>query len=138
MSLSVFASIVWALTVGMVGVLLVERTRGRRYFPSLRGRFDTVIGELYSSWQAQIPSINRLFFRQLFHYGVHVVFSRLLKIFQWGERATRTIVQFNRKKAVTTAVVNPDSHLGKIAAHKEESALSHSQKKAKKDAALRG
>ena len=138
MPIVVIASIVWILTFGSAIRLIVERARGVRFLAPLRSAMDRMVLTVQTSFGESVPAVNRLFFRQLFHYLVHIFLSRVLKFLQWGERRTHSIVRFNRKKAVVSASVNPESHLQKVAAHKEESALTSAEKKERKAAALRG
>lgn len=138
MTLLVVASVVWIVTAAMLLLFAIERVQGRRYGLSLRVVLDAAVVHTKMSWSEQVPAINRNFFRQFFHYCIHVVLSWFLQLLQWTERSIRMVLRLNRKKAIVSAAVNPDSHLQKVAAHKEESALTPTEKKARKEAALRG
>ncbi len=133
-----FAIVVWALTALWIALLVVERVSGHRYLVRIRAPLDSVFEKALSAIGAQVPTVNKSFFRQLFHYSVHRALSRLLRLIEWASEGIRSIVHFNRKKAKVVTAPNPDSHLQKIAVHKEENALTDKEKKARKRAALRG
>ncbi len=126
------------LTILYIVLLIVERKSGHRYGARMRRVFDQSIDEVKRAFVAHTPDVNHQFFRQLFHYVIHLCLSFILWVLNLLERGLRRIARLNRTKAVTSASVAPDSHLRKIAEHKEESALTEKEKKARKKAALRG
>ena len=132
------AVIVWSLTVVMVVVLVRERGAGRtRYFSRARGYLDQALTNFFEKTYEQIPVVNKEFVRQFFHYSIHLILSGVLKITRYMERMLREIVRLNKKKA-TAGLEKKETHLDKIAAHKQESALSEPEKKKRKEKALRG
>lgn len=138
MSFIGFAGIIWGLTVGVTFLFLAERLRGVRYLVSVRVLLDKIILVSCESWRTQVPTLNPRFLRQLFHYLIHKILSTVLRFLEWNQKTIKGILRFNKKKAVILSAPNPDSHLQKVAAHKEESALNSAEKKARKAAALRG
>lgn len=129
---------VWALTIVSVVVVLVERKTNKRFLGSVRGYVDVKLDVFFRSTKEQVPGVNQEFVRQFFHYMIHVFLSIVLRVVRRTEKILRAIVRFNRKKAIERVERDEDTYLEKIAAHKEEVALSSKEKKHRKDAALRG
>ncbi len=141
MSSTALALTLSALTAVYILVLIVERRRGRRFGARMRGILDRALEGMRRSVGAHMPDINDRFFRQLFHYIIHLFLSSVIRVLEFLERGLRRIMRLNRKKAVTgvsASGAGGDSHLKKIAEHKEESALTEKEKTARKKAALRG
>lgn len=134
----VFVWSLWSLTLFLAMVFVVERIRGKRYASRVRGALDQYFDEKREALAERIPMINHRFFRHLFHYIIHSVLSRFLKFLEWIERSVRAIVRLNRQKARVVIEPRPDSHLGQVVVHKEETALTEKEKKARKRAALEG
>lgn len=116
----------------------MERARNSRFMPRFRLFLDELCGEAQRSLGSRIPLINREFFRQLFHYSIHKILSRFLRILAVVEGWVRVVVHFNRRKATERTPEASLPHLRQIAEHKEEVALSEKEKKSRKAAALRG
>lgn len=138
MTFLAWASAVWLTTIGASLIFLFERRRGERYGMRFRESLDAAIIFIQQEWAEHVPVVNKGFFRQLFHYSVHIILSSFLRFLQWTEQSIRRILRLNRKKAIVAVTITQDSHLQKVAAHKEEYALSRTEKQARKEAALRG
>jgi len=117
---------------------VIERVRGKRYAGRVRDALDHFLEEKRTAFFESVPVVNHSFFRHIFHYVIHFVLSRFLRFLERVERVVRAIVRFNRKKARVVIEPKPDSHLGQVVAHKEETALSEKEKKVRKRAALEG
>jgi len=133
-----FAIVVWALTALWVVVLIVERGSRHRFLARFRVPLDRMFERATRTVGSQVPVVNEGFFRHLFHYSIHRALSRLLRLTEWVAVGIRSVVHFNRKKAKVVTAPNQDSHLQKIAVHKEENALTDKEKKTRKQKALRG
>jgi hypothetical protein len=126
------------LLAGWVVVLLIERSRGRRFAEPVRMHLDHIAVAIRGFFAAHMPVVNRYHMRQLFHYAIHQALSVVLFAIGTVERGVRRIVRFNRRRAEIAREPRSDSHLSHMLAHKEASALSEEEKTARKDAALRG
>lgn len=127
-----------SLTGGFIALLAYERARSVRHLRVIRTALDQLVVGGGDSLAQHIPRINRHFVRQLFHYLIHLIVALLLLMVRKAEAGLRAVSRINRRKAVKNLSVGVDTHLREIAAHKEEVALTEKQKKARKDAALRG
>lgn len=119
-------------------LLVLERARGRRFAEPLRKQLDRTATAVRDFFEAHMPQFDRYHTRQLFHYIIHQALSVLLSAVASVEHGIRRIVRFNRRRAAIAREPRSDSHLTHMLAHKETSALSHDEKTARRDAALRG
>ncbi len=119
-------------------LLLVEAQRGRRVLGGMRNAFDRAISVVAAHTEAHLPRLDQRYFRQLFHFVVHVVLSVLLRCVARVEREIKHIVRLNRTQARVVREPKSDSHLTQVLAHKETVALSNEEKEVRKEAALRG
>lgn len=119
-------------------LLRVEAHSGTRRFLRVRSALDRAVTALTARMSARMPQLNRHYFRQNFHYCVHVTLSALLWFVTRAEKGIKRIVRLNRSRARIVREPKTDSHLGKVLAHKETMALSEDEKTARKDAALYG
>lgn len=129
---------VWSLLLVSLVTVLVERKKGKRLLGGVRGYIDQKLDAFFYTTKEQVPSVNKEFVRQFFHYGIHVFLSIMLRSVRRTEKILRAIVRINRKKAISQTEREEDTYLEKIAAHKEEMALTSTEKKRRKEAALRG
>lgn len=126
------------VTVLAASLFAYERTSGRRFFPHIRGFADRMCERARYSTLETVPEINHSFLRQLLHYVIHRILSHALRGIKLLERATRATLRINKQRAVVYTESATSSHLRKIAEHKEEVALSATEKKARKKAAIEG
>lgn len=139
MSPLVVAGIFSSITLALTALFLVERARGTRYLPRFRALLDEVFERGKGEVLEKVPAINREFFLHTFHYVIHKALFFVLRALARIEKGLHAVVRLNRTKAKERiSRLNPDSHLQKIAEHKEEMALSETEKQAWKDAALQG
>jgi hypothetical protein len=121
-----------------VVLLMVEAKSGTRVLRNFRSTLDRAVIFVTSRTLAHLPRFDRYYFRQLFHYVVHLALSALLWCTTRIEKQIKRIVRLNRTRARIAREPKSDSHLGQVLAHKEEVALSSEEKEARRDAALRG
>jgi hypothetical protein len=119
-------------------LLMVEAKRGTRVLSGVRGSLDRAVLYVTAHTVAHLPRLDRYYFRQLFHYLVHVMLSALLWCTTRIEKQIKRIVRLNRSRARIAREPKIDSHLSQVLAHKEEVALSSEEKEVRRDAALRG
>lgn len=119
-------------------LLMVEARTGVRKLHGIRSTLDRAVTAVTLRMSARMPQLNRYYFRQNFHYAVHVTLSALLWFVTYVEKGIKRIVRLNRSRARIVREPKTDSHLGKVLAHKETVALSEDEKTARKDAALHG
>ncbi len=126
-------------TCGLALLFLIERKRGVRFVPRARHYADLTMERLYERTIGQLPTVNKAFFRHLFHYFIHKVLSRFLRLLERAENLVRTVVRINRQKAIERRMKEAgsgDTHLQAIAEHKEQHALTEDEKIARKMAAI--
>jgi len=119
-------------------LLIVEARSGTRKLSRVRRALDRGVTAASLRMAANMPQLNRYYFRQTFHYVVHVTLSTLLWFVTRAEKGIKRIVRLNRSRARVVRTPASDSHLGQVLAHKETMALSEDEKTARKDAALHG
>lgn len=119
-------------------LVVFEKKKGTRFGARIRSSLDASLDSMEEEVTSHVPVVNRTFFRHLFHYGIHQVLSHVLRWIAGIENALKAGLRFNRTKAKVVLKANTDSHLQKIADHKEEVALSDEEKKLHKEAALEG
>lgn len=130
-----------SITALFIFLLLVERTRNTRYLRPMRVLLDQLFDVISQRIRDAIPRIDSGFVRSFFHYVTHVLLSMVLRVLQQLESLLRKIAQFNRSKAreaENTAKSNSNSHLQKIAAHKEAVSLTSAEMEKRKQDALTG
>ena len=133
-----FVGSVWSITAVFTLFLLIERWRGVRLMPRVRGFLDAKIEKQQQAVGDRVPMVNQRFFRQFFHYSVHLSLSRFLRILKNTEEKAKKMLHLNKAKARVVLEPKVDSHLAKVAAHKEEIALTDKQKQIRKKAAIEG
>lgn len=124
-----------------VFLLVMEARSGARMLGSFRTFLDDAVTGFVKWWHTHLPRLNRYYFRQLFHYFIHIALSALLWCVGRVEKTIKRIVRLNRSRArVAREPREPkgDSHLSQALAHKETVALSEEEKTARKEAALLG
>lgn len=119
-------------------LLMVEAHSGVRRLSRIREALDRLVQSGEARLAAHMPHFDRYYFKQTFHYVVHLLLSALLWSVGHVERGIKRIAHLNRSRARVIREPKSDSHLGKVLAHKEEIALSDEEKEVRKDAALRG
>lgn len=127
------------ITALFIFLLLVERARNTRYLRPVRVFLDQLFDIGSQKIHQSMPRINSGFVRSFFHYVTNMLLSMVLRVLQQLEYFLKKIAQFNRSKAreaENIAKSNGDSHLQKIAAHKEAVSLTEAEKEKRKQDAL--
>lgn len=141
MSPAVATIVTSSFTALFVVLLLIEQARHKRYLRSFRILLDSLFEVSLTKTDQMIPKIDSGFVRNFFHYVTHVLLSIVLRILEELEHVLKKIAKFNRTKAREVAGVskgNSDSHLQKIADHKEAVSLTAEERLRRKEDALSG
>jgi len=123
-----------AVSIGMLGLLtfvyVVEDNKGKRIFLlGLRTKLDRFLTLILQKIERIMFSFTNGFMRLLLHYGAHSVLKRVLALIRRLETKVEELVRQNRKVAKDIGgSIKPKTHLGAIAEHKEEMALTSQQK----------
>ena|GEM_PF-2890376 len=125
------------LLLSLVMLLATESKVGRRIvFSRARAFADlSVVG-----WQSRLKRRTERWgafnIRTLFHYLFHQLLGALLFLNSLMERYISRLRYHNKKIAHRAKQISRSGHLGEIAAHKGDTALSDEEKTARKDHAL--
>jgi hypothetical protein len=110
-------------------VYVIEDSKGHRVFLlSLRAKLDALFLFILRKLVAVRTFFTHGFMRILLHYGAHTILKRVLAALRRLEKRVEDLVRHNRKVAKDISAAKSKNHLDAIAEHKEETALSESQK----------
>lgn len=122
--------------VGLYTLFRKEQKNVSRYGERWRLRFDQYV-EKASVWiDARLPAPQKYHVRHTLHYLINVCLEWALGLVARCERILD--IAAKRNKATAKKIAKKHSHLDTLSTHKKEHALSVSEKKARKEAALEG
>jgi hypothetical protein len=127
-----------AFTVTLVALFAFEDRRGAVFLPRVRAACDTVVTELSVRIARMVHHVATGSVRLLFHYLMHRALSLLTRIFARTSHYFEQLKRRNRTIARTVQKERFDSHLGQVAAHKKEQALTKREREALRERSLEG
>lgn len=111
-------------------IYVVEDIKDRRiFFIGLRTRLDAFFSFVLLKLSRFISFFTHGFMRILLHYGAHTVLKRVLAGLRKLEKRVEDLVRHNRKVAKDIHAAKARTHLDAIAEHKEDVALTDTEKK---------
>lgn len=133
----------WTLVISAVLLLIlfallqIEKGNGRRMLlVRTRANADLKLVELQTWQQRHSQRLRHFDLRVLFHFILHQLLGLVLFIIGWTERQISRLRSHNRLVAHEARRTTNPNHLDKIATHKETTALSASEKTARKERSL--
>ncbi|MFM2381760.1 MAG: hypothetical protein RLZZ76_527 [Candidatus Parcubacteria bacterium] len=110
-------------------VYVVEDIKGDRvFFLSLRDKLDAFFMRVLRKIELFMFSLSTGFVRILLHYGAHSILKRTLAFIKTLEVRVEELVRKNRRIAKSISAIRSKSHLGSLADHKDEVALTEKEK----------
>lgn len=122
----------------MVLFSIEERKGGRVFLSGVRNFFDHVLEETTYRFSHVSLQFGSGVFRLLFHYIVHICIGGVLWVLRSLEAFFHHLQYRNRQSAKSVRPKEDKTHLDLIAEHKEQIALSDSEKQKRKDDAIKG
>ena len=117
------------ILVVLTSIYVIEDIKDRRiFFLRFRAALDRLFVLLLAKLSEFISFFTHGFMRVLLHYGAHTILKRVLATLRTLEKRVEDLVRHNRKVAKDIHTAKNKTHLDEIAEHKEEVALSDSEK----------
>lgn len=128
-SLSIAAGSAVAIALLIMLFRAEERSGKRIIFPRIRGFFDTALQYAGMQLERFCSYLGTGVFRAVFHYFVHGLLSRIIKLLGRLETYLARLQLRNKRIATGVRSNHKKTHLDEIATHKEETSLSAEEKR---------
>lgn len=120
----------------LIGLFTYEDRRGGRVLEKIRTALDKVVDAVVVRWHTVMLYIGGGAGRVWLHYGLHRMLGFFVAVLRHGEASISRLQKRNRKIVRTVQKTRTESHLSAIAAHREATALSETEKKKLKDRSI--
>lgn len=116
----------------LAGFLSIEEKKGRLFLSQARGRLDRALDAFVQFISDKLSYLGRHIFKLGWHYGIHKFLRFIMTVLVKSYDLLERWFMSNRERARVIKLekkIKASGHLGEVAKHKEESALTEAQKK---------